>query len=295
MKGRHDKAVASLDKLGYKGENGQMKIAVIERTLEESRNETENVNWVELFKGNNLRRTIIACMPLTIQSLSGINFAASYSTYYMQLAGFSTAESFKLQIGQQVLSLGGNVISWWLVDAVGRRSLTFGGTSILTVVLFIMGGLAVEAEKPSGGIPGAVQGTVAMILLYCFLYNLTIGATAYTILVETPTSRLRAKTIAFGLAFYFALNLIWQFVLPYMFNPDEANMGAKVAFVFGGLAVVCIVYLFFYQPETAGRTYAELDEMFHDKLPARKFKNHKTRSQMENDRLTGDDTKVASQ
>jgi MFS transporter, SP family, general alpha glucoside:H+ symporter len=68
-------------------------------------------------------------------------------------------------------------------------------------------------------------------------------------------------------------------------------MGAKVAFVFGGLAVLCIIYLWYYQPETAGRTYEELDEMFTKKIPAREFKNHKTAMQIENERLTGDDVK----
>jgi hypothetical protein len=34
--------------------------------------------------------------------------------------------------------------------------------------------------------------------------------------------------------------------------------------------------LWFFQPETTGRTYAELDEMFMKKVPARKFKSYKT-------------------
>jgi hypothetical protein len=37
-----------------------------------------------------------------------------------------------------------------------------------------------------------------------------------------------------------------------------------------------LVYLWFYQPETAGRTYAELDEMFVKKVAARKFKRYQT-------------------
>ncbi|KAI1503621.1 general substrate transporter [Biscogniauxia marginata] len=283
MRGKRDMALQSLKLLGHSPDGAQAKLALIERTLEESRRETQGVTYLECLKQNNLRRTIIAIMPLTIQSLSGVNFAASYSTYYVQLAGYSTSDSFKIQIAQQVCSLIGNVMSWYLVDRVGRRSLTFWGTTILTVVLLIMGGLAVEAS------PGAIRGTVALIIIYCWLYNATIGATAYTIVAEVPTSRLRAKTVAVGIALQYCVSLIWQFVLPYMFNPDQANMGAKVAFVFGGLAVICIVYLWFCQPETAGRTYEELDEMFAKKVPARKFKTYKTTAQIENDRLTGDD------
>jgi SP family general alpha glucoside:H+ symporter-like MFS transporter len=269
-KERHNDALKALQGLGHSGHDGEQKLAQIITTLEQVRHETEGVTYLECFRKSNFRRTIISIMPLSIQALSGIAFAASYSTYYMQLAGFTTAESFKLQIVQQVISLVGNVMSWYLVDRVGRRNLTFWGLFVLTIVLFVMAGLAVV------GTVSALKGAISMILLYCWWYNVTIGATAFTILCETSTSRLRVKTIAIGLALQNALNTMWSFVLPYLFNPDKLNLGGKLGFLFGGLAVLCLVYLWLYQPETAGRTYEELDEMFAAKVPARKFKTHRT-------------------
>lgn len=269
-KNREDDAATSLRSLGYRDDGIPKKLSAIKVTLEEIRRETEGVTYFECFRRSNLRRTIISIAPLSIQALSGVVFAASYSTYYMQLAGYSTQMSFKLQIAQQVLSLIGNIMSWYLVDRVGRRNLMFYGLLILTGILWITGGLAVAAT------PGAIKGTVAMILIYCWWYNVTIGAAAYTLLTEVATSRLRIKTIAIGLALQNAIYTMWSFVLPYLFNPDRANLGAKISFIFGGLAILCLVYLWFYQPETAGRTYAELDEMFMKKVPARKFKAFKT-------------------
>jgi SP family general alpha glucoside:H+ symporter-like MFS transporter len=67
---------------------------------------------------------------------------------------------------------------------------------------------------------------------------------------------------------------MWAFVIPYLFNPDQANLGARVAFIFGGLAILSTAYLWLYLPETSGRTYEELDEMFMKQIPARKFRNH---------------------
>ena len=67
---------------------------------------------------------------------------------------------------------------------------------------------------------------------------------------------------------------MWSFVLPYVFNPNEANLGAKTAFIFGGLSFLSLIYLWFYQPETSGRSYEELDEMFAKRIPARKFKSY---------------------
>jgi SP family general alpha glucoside:H+ symporter-like MFS transporter len=74
---------------------------------------------------------------------------------------------------------------------------------------------------------------------------------------------------------------MWNFVLPYLFNPDQANLGAKTAFIFGGFSIFCCVYLYFYHPETKGRSYQELDELFAKGVPARQFASYVTDAQTE--------------
>lgn len=277
---REERAQRSLRKLGYSEIEQLKKIALIKTTLEEVRRETEGATYVECFRRSNFRRTIISILPLTIQALSGVIFTAGYSTYYMQLAGYSTKMSFQLQIVQQIVSLVGNIMSYFVIDRVGRRNVMIYGLAVLTVILMLTGGLAVVGSLTGNpNAPGAIKGTVALILIYCWWYNLTIGSAGYTILTEVSTSRLRVKTIAIGLALQNALYTMWSFVLPYLFNPNEANLGAKVTFVFGGLCVLCLVYLWYFQPETAGRTYGELDEMFINEVPARKFKNYRTNTE----------------
>ncbi|CAI4217875.1 unnamed protein product [Parascedosporium putredinis] len=253
-RGHEERALKSLHRLGYTAESGRdvKRVAAIKNTLEEVKQETEGVTYAECFRSSNLRRTIVSIAPMVVQQFTGIVFAASYSTYYAQLAGFSTEMSFKLQVIQQVLSMVGNMISWYLIDKTGRRDLTLYGTCILTVVLWVMGGLAV------GGTAAMLKGAVAMILIYCFLYNVTIGATAYTCLTETATARLRVKTFSIGVA---------------------ANLGGKLGFIFGGLCFPCIAFIWWYQPETRHRSYEELDEMFMKRVPARHFKSYKTDAQ----------------
>jgi SP family general alpha glucoside:H+ symporter-like MFS transporter len=171
-KGRTQSALKNLTKLGHKGEEGRKKLALIELTLEEIKHETEGVTYFECFRKSNLRRTIISISPLSIQVLTGITFVAGYFTYYLQIAGYSTEASFRIQIAQPVLSIVGNLMAAAIIDRVGRRNLTFYGLVILVVLLFIEGGLA------TGGSPGEIKGTVAIILIYSWMYNVTIGSTA---------------------------------------------------------------------------------------------------------------------
>ena len=267
----------NLHKLGHTGEEGRMKLALIELTLQEVLNETEGVTYMECLRKSNLRRTIVSIMPLLIQSFSGIAFVAGYFTYYLELAGYDTSLSYRIQIAQPVLSILGNLMAAASVDYIGRRNVTFYGLIILTIFLLITGGLGLGHTQPE------IKGTVAFILIYSWWYNVAIGSTAFSLLSEVSTSRLRVKTVAIGYALQSGVNLMWQFVIPYMFNPDHANLGAKIAFIFGGLCFLCIIYLWLCQPETAGRSYQELDEMFAKAIPARKFKTYRTDVQIQNE------------
>ncbi|KAH7215466.1 major facilitator superfamily domain-containing protein [Fusarium oxysporum] len=248
---REEAALKSLEKLGYTGEDGFKRLSLIKNTLEKVRAETEGVTYIECFRATNLRRTLISIAPKCMQAFSGITFASSYATYYMQLAGFSAQKSFTLHIVQQVVSMFGSVCRGCATADTNTR---------------------------------AVEATVEFIILYCWVYNLSIGAVAFTVLAEVSTSRLRAKTVGIGLAVVNGLNMMWSFVLPYLFNPDKANLQAKVAFIFGGCSVLCLIYLWFELPETAGRTFEELDEMFMKKVPARKFKNYRPEAQVQGEK-----------
>ncbi|KAH8890646.1 general substrate transporter [Thozetella sp. PMI_491] len=270
-KNKEEQAQRSLRKLGVSEEEMPKRMAYIRLTLAKIRNETEGVTYLECFRASNLRRTIITVAPLTIQALCGIGFIGSYFTYYVQLAGYETQESFHITIGQQILSLTGSCTSLFLIDRMGRRSLTFWSLVGLTILLMLAGGLGTQTENPA-----AVKGVIAFELLYTLWYNASIAATAYTLLAETATTRLRGKSIALGVALQNAVFTMWSFVLPYIFNPDQANLGAKTAFIFGGISVLCMLYIWFYQPETAGRSFEELDELFMKRVPARQFKGYKT-------------------
>ena len=265
---KDQKAALALRRLGYSGQRLDQKLAILKLTLTEAKKETDGVTYLECFRKSNLRRTIVASMPLTIQAFSGVFWIAGYATYYYQLGGYSTSMSFRLGIIQQVLSVLGNVCSWFMVERYGRRFLNLYGLVILTVLLFLTGGIACI------GTVSANKAVSAFILIYCFLYNATIGATGYVAMTEISTSRLRAKTSAIALLCQSCWSTFWSFILPFMFNPDKGNLGAKCAFIFGATSIICCVYLFFCHPETKGRTYEELDEMFRLRIPARKFASY---------------------
>lgn len=57
-----------------------------------------------------------------------------------------------------------------------------------------------------------------------------------------------------------------------MLSDEYAGWGAKIGFFFGPLSVLSTILVYFVVPESKSRTYAELDELFERRIPARKFK-----------------------
>jgi MFS family permease len=161
----------------------------------------------------------------------------------------------------------GNMCGWVFVEKFGRRGTALWGTIILSVTLFLIGIMA------SIDVSGAIWGQVAFMAVWSFVYQGTIGSAAWPITAETPTSRLRGPTQSLATMMNGLSSCIWSFALPYAINPDKGNLGGKIAFVFGAVLIFASVFIFFMIPETKGRTYMEIDELWKRGTPARHFSN----------------------
>jgi len=59
-----------------------------------------------------------------------------------------------------------------------------------------------------------------------------------------------------------------------MENPTQGNWKGKAGFLAGGLSTGVLIWAWFRLPETKGRTFEELDILFHKRVSARKFKGY---------------------
>lgn len=183
----------------------------------------------------------------------------------MQLAGMSDSKAFDTSVGLSGLMVVGNLCGWYFVEKFGRRGTALWGTIILCIMLLLIGILA------SVNVNGAIWGQVACMAVWSFVYQGTIGSAAWPIAAETPTPRLRAPTQSLATIMNGLSSCIWSFALPYAVNPDQGNMGGKIAYVFGAVLVLAIVFIYFMIPESKGRTYMEIDELWKRGISPRHF------------------------
>jgi SP family general alpha glucoside:H+ symporter-like MFS transporter len=267
-KGRTDEAVTSLLRLTSRGDadfDAHQTVAMMVHTNEMEKEITTGTSYWDCFRGHDLRRTEVSCLIWAAQNLCGSGLMA-YSTVFYQRAGLAVSQSFNMSLAQYAIGFVGTVLSWVLMSYYGRRTLYVYGLVILCTLLLIVGFISIAPEKPASS-----WATGSMLLVYTFFYDISVGPVCYSLVSEIPTTRLRIKTVVLARNLYNCFSIVNGVIIPYMLNVDAWNWRGKAGFFWGGLALLCCVWAYFRVPEPRGRTYAEMDALFEQKVSARKF------------------------
>lgn len=227
---------------------------------------TKGVSYLDCFKGVDRRRTEIVCMCWAIQNLSGNSFS-NYSTYFLQQAGLSNDKAYSFAMGQYAINCVGVFGAWTLITlGIGRRTLYLYGLAGLFLMLMILGFLGLAPDRDAASLA-----TGSIMLVWALCYQLTVGTVCYSLVAEISTRRLQIKTVVLGRILYNIVGIVCGVLTPYMLNPSAWNWGNYAGFFWAGSCFLCFIYTFFRVPEPAGRTFAELDLLFEQKINARKF------------------------
>ncbi|THY05007.1 sugar porter family MFS transporter [Aureobasidium pullulans] len=247
---------------------------------------TTGTSYWDCFRGTDRRRTEIVCMVWAVQTLCGASSFTGYSTYFFEQAGLDVSSAFSMSLGQYGLGAVGTILSWLLMLKFGRRTLYLWGQIAMAFILMVVGFLGIAPASAAG----AHWGIGALILIYTFIYDMTVGPVCYSLVAEIPSTRLRNKTVVLARNLYNITGVVANVLTPHMLNPDAWNWGAKAGFFWAGTGALCAVWTYFRVPEPKGRTYAEMDMLFDAHTSARKFKETSVESfgsmtKLENDKV----------
>lgn len=275
-KGKHEEAKRALMKLTSMDRetdfDASETVAMMAHTTALEQEITKGSSYFDCFKGTDLRRTEIVIMIWAIQNLAGNSFSG-YSSYFLQQAGLAADTSYDFALGQYGINMVGVFGAWALMTlGVGRRSLYLYGLCGLFIMLFCMGFLGLAAKT---NIHASSLATGAMMIGWALVYQLTVGTVCYSLVAEISTRRLQVKTVALGRAGYIVVNIVCAVLTPYMINPTAWDWGNYAGFFWSGSCFLCIIYVYFRVPEPSGRTFAELDLLFENRVPARQFSSTK--------------------
>src|SRR6218665_1724255 len=202
------------------------------------------------------RPMLISFGIMAYQQLSGINPVIFYSSEIFASAGFS--DDPKLP----TLTIGGvlvvaTVVSCILMDRAGRRLLLLASGVPMALSLIALG--ACFYVTSSGPVNGMNWLSLASVLIFVTCFSLGIGPISWLIVSELiPT---RARSIINGMA----TCLFW--LLVFLATKEYGRMRIVMndygAFwSFGGCCVLGCVFVWFFVPETNGRSLEEIQELF---------------------------------
>lgn len=241
-------------------------------------------SYMDCFKSFELRRTEIACICFAGQVICGSQFAYSGevpdhemldgankhpATYFWEQVGLPSDTIYNLNIVGTSIALIAATCCWlFLMPNFGRRTIYMAGVAGMATTLYIIGILNTWVDQRS-----VALGQAALTVTWKFFFQLSIGMLGWAIPAEVGSTRLRQKTIVLARNTYYISQVVANVLQPYFMNPSAWNLRGYTGFVWAGCATLIFVWAWFRLPETKGRTFEELDVLFADKVPARKFKH----------------------
>ncbi|KZM25607.1 substrate-specific transmembrane transporter [Ascochyta rabiei] len=272
-RGQNEKARESLMRLRQDhGEELELEWSEMLRGVEEEQRIAKSTPFMDMFRGNDLRRTLLSYGMMASQTASGVWFFIGYQTYFFSIAGITNAFEYSIMnacIGWIGVHCGIYAMKRW----VGRRSLIIFGA--LTCGFCELACGIAASVSPNSIVTGNVL--VAFTALFMFFYDACVGVAAYPLANELVSSRLRAWTVGSGNALGYFLAWLVGFCSPYFINPQDLNWGPKYTYVWAASNFLCVIFFYFCIPEPKGRSLEELDEIFEAKISARKFPQYQCR------------------
>jgi SP family general alpha glucoside:H+ symporter-like MFS transporter len=218
-KGRYADAEKSVLRLmaDHEKEHAKGLVALMIHTNDLERDLANGTSYTDCFKGIDLRRTEIAMVTFLGQITCGAQFAYS-ATYFFQQAGLASEDAYKLNLGGTAIAFCGTIAAWVLMRHVGRRTLYLSGMSGMSVLLFIIGCLSIDASKD------AVKWVQSVLcILWLLTFSLTVGPVGWAIPAEVSSTRLRSPTVVLARNGYYLAQIVANVIQPYMMNPLAWN------------------------------------------------------------------------
>ncbi|KAM0748971.1 general substrate transporter [Meredithblackwellia eburnea MCA 4105] len=216
-------------------------------------------------KEQNFWRVSLGFWNQVMQQITGINLITYYAaTIYETSIGLSPLNSKILAAANGTEYFLASFIAVYTIESFGRRKLMlFGafGQAVTMALLTITTWLATKPDAlPHGGKDNSKAGIVAAILLFVFNSFFAIGWLGMTWLYPAEINSLRVRTPANGIST--AGNWIFNFMVVLITPVAFDSIGYYTYTVFAAINLMMCPVVYFFYPETAGRSLEEIDDIF---------------------------------
>ncbi|RVX65996.1 hypothetical protein B0A52_09922 [Exophiala mesophila] len=223
----------------------------------------------EMLQGTNLRRTLIVVGTNFCIQITGQAFASKYGAIFLKEIG--ALDPFAMSCINTAIFIVLTVASMLLIDRVGRRFILLTGSIVQASSFLTMGGLGTIAapDRP------VLVGISAMLTIFYSGFSFGWAPAYHIITSEIPNSRMRDVTYTVASTVNVVTQFVVAFTIPYLWYEPYAALGPKVGFIFGSFCVGTTLFIYFFIPECRKLSLEEIDHLFMEKTPTRKFRRYR--------------------
>lgn len=232
-------------------------------------------------------RVPLGMIILGLQQLTGANYFFYYGTTVFSSVGISN--SFVTQIILGAVNVVTTFPGLWFVEKFGRRKPLIIGAAWMCMCFIIFASVGqfklVNADGTSNQSAGYVMIIFACLfitavslslacallrlLIPCAQFACTWGPMAWTVASEIYPGRYRSQAIALCSASNWLFNFLLAFFTPFI----SRDINFAYGYVFAGCNLFAVFFIYFFLPETAGRSLEKIDTMFLLRVKPWKSKN----------------------
>ncbi|XP_053109339.1 solute carrier family 2, facilitated glucose transporter member 11-like [Hemicordylus capensis] len=213
------------------------------------------MNVLELLKDHSMRHQLCLLIVVgTTLSLSGVNAIYFYSSDVFYTSGLDPERISYVALGAGACELCSILICLFTIEHFGRRKMLLWGYGLMMLVLALLTA-TLSLQHHFFWMPYC---NVALIFLFIIIFGSGPAGVTFPVIVElfTQSSRPAALVISMGLH-WTGLNLIGMF-FPYVVN----HLGTFCFLIFMGYIAVSWVLIFWFLPETKGKSLMEIQGEF---------------------------------
>lgn len=203
-------------------------------------------------RSQHFRRASLGVIIQCFQQITGINLITYYATILFQRLGLSDVTSRLIAAANGTEYFLASIIAIFIIDRIGRRKLMLFGAVGQCITMILLAVL--------GSVRGTGAQVVSAVLLFVFNSFFAIGWLGMTWLYPAEIVGLEIRAPANALST--SSNWIFNFVVVMVTGPSFNNISWGTYIVFAALNALIIPVVYFFFPETAGRSLEDMDVIF---------------------------------
>ena len=243
--------------------NVEKEIADIKSTLQTEENKSDKKFR---FKKWMIMPFVVGIGIMFAQICTGINTIIYYAPTIFKNAGFeSNISAIYATTGIGIINFLMTIVALYFTDRLGRKPLLYFGLTGVMLSLIALGGAFAFADFFGDNLKWV---TIGSLVTYIICFAMSLGPIGWILVSEVFPLRIRGIAMSICTVSNFAFNFFVVSSFPILLNRIG---GAWTFWGFGIVSLLCIIFVYFFVPETKGISLEKIESNWIHGVNPRKF------------------------